>query len=288
LLALLTPVLGRSITVESRVDDRVPMIEVDVAELELALINLAVNAKDAMPDGGRLEIVAREADAADPGVPPIGRFVLIEVADTGVGIPPELAERVFEPFFTTKSIGRGTGLGLSQVQALCQRAGGVARIAQRPGGGTRVLLYFPAVENREPVAEGQQDAELPRDIGGRLLLVEDNDAVANATREVLIAMGCKVEHVASGEAALAFLTARSGDVDAVISDVEMPGRIDGIALAEHVRSAWPSLPVILMTGYAQRIEQAAQRGLDVLPKPVPPRLLAEAIARALDAATTHA
>jgi two-component system NtrC family sensor kinase len=151
-----------------------------------------------------------------------------------------------------------------------------------------VLLYFPAIESHEPAAEGPQDLAVPRDIGGRLLLVEDNDAVANATRDVLSAMGCNVDHVGSGEAALAFLVAHSDEIDAVISDVEMPGPIDGIALAEHIRGAYPSLPVILMTGYAQRIEQAAQRGLDVLPKPVPPRLLAEAIARALDAATTHA
>jgi len=280
LLDLVSPVLGKGIAMTSRVDDDVATIEVDPAELELALINVALNANDAMPDGGRLEILARMADAKEAGLPIAGRLVALEVADTGAGISPRDVERVFEPFFTTKPIGKGTGLGLSQVQTMCQRAGGVARAISGPGGGTRIVMFFPALDAAAPATK-RDEAAPPRRLDCRLLLVEDNDAVANASRDVLRALGCEVERVASGDRALARLAEADARFDIVLSDIEMLGTLDGIALAERIHAAYPRLPVLLMTGYASRLEQAVQQRIEVLPKPVSPRVLSEAIAKAL-------
>ena len=282
LLELLTPVLGKSIKLDARVDSDLPLIQVDPAEFELALINLAVNAKDAMPRGGRLSVVARVSDETDPVRPRDDdrRYVLLEVADTGSGIAPENVDRVFEPFFTTKPIGQGTGLGLSQVQALCQAAGGTAHIESRLGGGTRVRLYFPAVDGDASSASAPA-VRRPQQLNYHLLLVEDNEAVAKASREVLESMGCTIEHVTTGEAALASIAERNASFAIVLSDIEMPGTLDGIALAEQIIERYPQLPVLLMTGYAERLQQAQQCHFEVLPKPVDPRMLADAIAKAL-------
>jgi signal transduction histidine kinase/ActR/RegA family two-component response regulator len=282
LLELLTPVLGKSIELDARVDSDLPPIKVDPAEFELALINLAVNAKDAMPQGGRLSVVARVSDEADPGRPRDDgpRYVLLEVTDTGSGIAPENLDRVFEPFFTTKPIGQGTGLGLSQVQALCQATGGMAHIESRLGGGTCVRLYFPAVDGDASAASAPA-VPTPQQLNHHLLLVEDNEAVAKASRDVLESMGCTVEHVTTGEAALARIAERDASFAIVLSDIEMPGALDGIALAEQIIERYPQLPVLLMTGYAERLQQAQQHHFDVLPKPVDPRMLADAIAKAL-------
>ena len=141
LLELLHPVVGGAIELSASVAGDTAAIEVDPDELELALINLAVNAKHAMPRGGRVNVNARNASDGEWGKPG-GPFVLLEFADNGKGIAPEIAARVFEPFFTTKPLGSGTGLGLSQVRAMCESAGGTASVAPRDGGGTRVLLYL--------------------------------------------------------------------------------------------------------------------------------------------------
>jgi signal transduction histidine kinase/ActR/RegA family two-component response regulator len=285
LVDLLAPVLGKGIRISTRIEGDLPAIEVDPAELELALINLALNANDAMPGGGQLDIVARSASADE--APASGRrFAVVEVADTGSGIAPEIVDRVFEPFFTTKPVGKGTGLGLSQVQTMCQRAGGIARVASREGGGTTISMLFPALAADAAPAIGRNEAAAPRRLECRLLLVEDNDAVANASRDVLAAMGCEVERVASGERALATLAERSGDFDIVLSDIEMPGALDGIALAERIHASYPRLPVLLMTGYAARLEQAVRQKIEVLPKPVSPRVLSDSIAKALAGAAT--
>lgn len=282
LLELLRPVLGSSVALQCTVAADTAPIEVDAAELELALINLAVNAKDAMQGSGRLQISARNAGADE--LPPVlaGDFVTLDVADNGPGIAPAIADRVFEPFFTTKPLGQGTGLGLSQVQALCQSAGGAARIESRSpgeGGGARVRLFFKSAPAAPPAP--QAAAPLPRDLNCRLLLVEDNEAVAVATRDVLESMGCKVLRVDSGQAALERLHKGTEAIELVLSDIEMPGEIDGIALATQLIQRDPPLPVLLMTGYAVRLEQAVQRRLDVLPKPCSPAMLADAIGKAL-------
>ena len=278
LLDLLRPLLGSSIVLSCEVSADTGPIEVDAAELELALINLAVNAKDAMRGSGRLDIFARNAVATDP-TPAGGAFVVLEVLDDGPGFEPKAIGHAFEPFFTTKPLGQGTGLGLSQVQALCHSAGGAAQIDARPGGGARVRLYFK--RSGAPEDTARTERRVSHDLHCSLLLVEDNDAVAQVTRELLVSMGCKVQRVDGGDAALRYLDEHAGEVDAVLSDIEMPGAIDGIALASQLLQREPPVPVVLMTGYAVRLEQAVRQQLDVLPKPCSPSMLAEAINRAV-------
>jgi signal transduction histidine kinase/ActR/RegA family two-component response regulator len=278
LLDLLRPLLGSSVALSCEVSADTGPIEVDAAELELALINLAVNAKDAMRGSGRLDIRARNAVAADP-TPGGGAFVVLEVLDTGPGFDPSAIERAFEPFFTTKPLGQGTGLGLSQVQALCHSAGGSAHIDSRPGGGARVRMYFK--RGSAPDEAGSTERRVAHDLHCRLLLVEDNDAVEQATRELLQSMGCTVHRADSGEAALRHLDAHAGEIDVVLSDIEMPGEIDGIGLAAHLLQREPPVPVVLMTGYAVRLEQAVRQRMDVLPKPCSPTMLAEALTKAM-------
>src|SRR5438876_1703901 len=278
LLELLRPLLGHSIELANSVVADTCAIEVDPAELELAIINLAVNAKDAMPEGGRLTVIARNAPADIPELGP-GPHVLVEVADTGCGIDPEVVDRVFDPFFTTKPMGQGTGLGLSQVRALCQSAGGDARIASRKGEGTSVRLYFRRVD--AAVAAAAMDRRsVPARLDCCVLLVEDNTAVAQATKSLLESLGCKVTQLASCDGAWNYLNGATEGIDVVLSDIEMSGSMDGIALATMLKARDPELPVILMTGYAARLEQAIRRDFEVLPKPCSCDTLAEAIGRA--------
>ncbi|HTN49864.1 MAG TPA: ATP-binding protein [Burkholderiaceae bacterium] len=276
---LLRPVLGKDIQLDARVEQPV-VIRVDPAELELALINLAVNAKDAMPRGGLLRLVARSA--ADGELDRPGRHVVIEMIDTGAGIAPDLLEHVFEPFFTTKTTGQGTGLGLSQVEALCASAGGQALIESNPGLGTRVRLFFPAQDRAASVTPGPADRPGIGRLDCSVLLVEDNDAVARTSAAVLESMGCTVEHVANADDALLRLAQPDAVFDIVLSDIEMPGAVDGIGLAEHAALLCPATPVILMTGYAARLQQAERLGLHVLPKPVNPEMLFDTIAAMLE------
>jgi signal transduction histidine kinase/ActR/RegA family two-component response regulator len=277
LLDLLRPLLGSSIALACDVADDTGPIEVDAAELELALINVALNARDAMRGSGTLRVHARNAsaDEAGAGTP----CVLIELLDTGPGFDPATIERAFEPFFTTKPLGQGTGLGLSQVQALCQSAGARALVDNDPAGGARVRMYFRRAESAP--ATPTETGAVPQVLHCRLLLVEDNDAVAQATRELLESLGCTVYRATGGLPALRYLEDPAHDVDVVLSDIEMPGEIDGIALAGELARRHSTVPVVLMTGYAVRLEQAVRQRLDVLPKPCSPAVLAEALGKAL-------
>jgi signal transduction histidine kinase len=283
MIDMLKPTLGSAVRIEVAVDAGLPAIEVDPAELELALLNLALNARDAMPKGGVLRITATAWRAEDG--PAAGRDgVCVAVADTGAGITPALLERVFEPFFTTKPVGQGTGLGLAQVYGFCQRASGAAYIESRPGAGTTVRLCFPAARSSMAApAAAAADNHDPL-IGIRVLLAEDNPGVAGATAEVLGAMGCSVEHVDSADAALAHIASAAGGIDVLISDVVMPGALDGIDLATRARALQPSLAVIVMSGYSASLERAAGLQLELLPKPCAPPTLAAAILSALDRA----
>src|SRR5439155_6516910 len=180
-----------------------------------------------------------------------GSFVEITFRDRGVGIAPELVGRVFEPFFTTKPAGHGTGLGLSQVYGFCARAGGTATLQSRPGEGTTVNLYLPAAP--AAITDGAQipAPELERLRGLRILLVEDNDEVATATTAVLESLECVVTRLSTADEAVDHLRARGRELDLLVSDIVMPGSINGIQLATHLRSAHPRLPVLLMSGYSE-------------------------------------
>jgi signal transduction histidine kinase/ActR/RegA family two-component response regulator len=278
LLALVAPTLGPRIEARCEVEPGTPPIEVDAAELELAIINLAVNAKDAMPDGGRFQLSARRARPHEADLP--GDHVVITVADSGAGIDPALVERVFEPFFTTKPHGQGTGLGLSQVYGLTTQAGGTARIESRPGRGTEVKLYLPAVARSEataaaPVARGDDWLDCS------VLLVEDNEDLAGVTTALLEGVGCRVQWAESGDAARERIERGATEFDVVLSDMAMPGQLDGLGLAEWLHRHRPGLPVVLITGYASQLHEASARGFPVLSKPCPPDALIAAVRGAL-------
>ncbi|AKJ26704.1 PAS domain-containing protein [Caldimonas brevitalea] len=278
LLQVLQATLGGQIEVRLQVAPDTPSVKVDRSELELALINLAVNARDAMPDGGCLTItVDRLPPAPDGSV----ESIRLEVSDTGHGIPPELLSRVLEPFFTTKGPGRGTGLGLSQVYGFATQAGGQLDIASEPGVSTTITLVLPATDEtlaHPPSIPGTAAARL----AARVLVVEDNADVGAATRELLQAAGCEVLHVTSGEQARAYLQAGgAAKVDLVLSDLVMPGDVSGVALAQWIEQQRLQLPVLLATGYSTDMAAATEQGYVVLQKPVTPETLLDAVRRAV-------
>jgi len=256
----LQPLLASSMgaSVELRVDCQIDLwtVEVDVGELDSALVNLAVNARDAMPDGGALSISARNVtlaagEAGDDA--PAGEFVELAVADSGQGIPPDLLDRVVEPYFTTKEVNRGAGLGLSQVDGFILQSGGRMRIESTLGRGTTFRLWLPRF------AGAPAEAEVPRPIRGarrlHVLIAEDNPDVADVTARLLEELGHSVACVGSAAAALAALE-ESADrpVDFLLSDIVMAGELNGLGLARRVRETRPELPILLVTGYSREAE----------------------------------
>jgi two-component system NtrC family sensor kinase len=276
---LLRSTLGSRIVMEVEVDADVCPVSVDAAELELALINLSLNAKHAMPGGGRLRITARNEGASEDGT----TMVVVAVEDSGVGIPADVLPRVFEPFFTTRMKEAGSGLGLSQVHGFCAQAGGRARLASEPGQGTTVEMVLPA-EARQPRPPTARVVADTQRLAGRVLLVEDNDDLAQSTAAILQASGLEVTHQWSADAALAALLGGATLPDIVLSDIEMPGKLNGMDLAFRLRELWPRLPVVLITGYAKQLEDAVSGGLRVLPKPTPPQDLLRELRTSMAAA----
>lgn len=274
---MLQTTVGGGVELTTGVEPGTPPIKVDPAELELAIINLALNATDAMSASGSLSLSAAAIEGAQAGLGD-QRYAALSVSDTGHGIPAEIADKVFDPFFTTKASGEGTGLGLSQVYGFCAQAGGGVRLSSAQGGGTVVTMYLPAVEWEAldpPAVENAKTGSLC----ARVLLVEDNADVANTTSELIRQLGCEVERVRSGDEARALLARDPGRFDIVLSDVVMPGKMNGIDLARHVREHWPSVPIVLMTGYAPHAPGAGLEGIELMPKPLEPEALARALAR---------
>ena len=243
-------------------------VKVDPNEFELALLNLAFNARDAMPSGGTLTISAKpvlmRGSNADEGLS--GEFVAVRVADTGVGIPPDVLPRVFEPFFTTKEEGKGTGLGLSQVYGFARQSGGAASITTSPRRGTVVTLFLPRSFEAPALPRAEAAATAIAPAVGTVLLVEDNAEVAEVGRAYLEELGYRVCHAAGAQAGLDLLERESG-IDLVFSDILMPGGMNGLQLAEAVRDRHPQIPVLLTTGYSSSAQDAVRRGFAVLQKP---------------------
>ncbi|HSW16136.1 MAG TPA: ATP-binding protein [Ramlibacter sp.] len=281
--ALMASTLGSRIEVLTQVEPGLPGVLLDQAEFELALINLCINAKDAMPDGGALVVGAQRADAAPAGGQALVR---VFVADQGLGIAAELLDKVCEPFFTTKPIGKGTGLGLSQAHSFVQQSGGELRIESAQGRGTTVSMFLPAAPapDADHAAGDPQGALAPRLQGGQVLLVEDNADIASALTLLLEHLGATVSHYPTAEAALDGIRARAVAPDIVLSDVLLAGRLSGVDLAHKLAGQRPDLPVVLMTGYTDQLREAASLGFEVLPKPISPHDLATAVARVLAAA----
>jgi PAS domain S-box-containing protein len=240
--------------IEVRMDlgDGLWPVEIDAGEFELAMLNLCVNARDAMPGGGTITIAACNVTATGAGGQP-DDFVHLSVGDLGSGMAPEVLSRVFEPFFTTKGVGKGSGLGLPQVYGFAQQSGGKIEIESSVGKGTVVTLLLPR-GRREPVAtaDGAEAAPLRGAARrhGLALLVEDDPEVAALTREMLSFLGFEVLHAASPDAALGAL-ADGRQVDVVFSDIMMPGGMSGLELGREIRRRQPDLRVVLTTGYSE-------------------------------------
>jgi CheY-like chemotaxis protein len=264
---LLARTLGANIRIQVETTEDVAPIFVDPTALQLAILNLAVNARDAMPEGGTILVTAANGTPDKPRAP----FVSISVVDSGVGMTPEVQARIFEPFYTTKETGKGSGLGLAQVHGFAQQSGGRVEVRSRPGAGTTMTLILPASEGRErPAARRAALARAERAAApeaGDALLVEDNDEVAALTREMLEHLGWRVTRVASGEDALGAL-ADERRIDLIFSDVMMPGGMGGLDLAREARRRRPETPIVLTSGYGEPIKRDAEAaGLSLLPKP---------------------
>lgn len=258
MIDLLDRTLGEEIEVSTELAPGLCPVEADPAQLESALLNIAVNARDAMPEGGSLIIRAREVRDENGA-----RAVALSVSDTGVGIDPEALSRVFEPFFTTKSVGKGTGLGLSQVYGFATQSGGDAKVESMPGKGTTVTITLPC-SDQIPAEPAEESLEATAHRTGSILVVDDNEEVGAFAEVLLAELGHKVIRAQSGEEALEIV----GDSppDAVFTDVVMPG-MGGLELAEELRRRWPALPIVLTTGYSDKVTAIGTGGLPVLFKP---------------------
>jgi PAS domain S-box-containing protein len=278
--------LDRSLRGDIEVETRFPPdlwpVEVDPGELELVILNLCVNARDALPGGGTITIAAANAPGLhDRGLH--GDFVQLSVTDTGTGMTPEVAARVFEPFFTTKDIGKGSGLGLAQVFGFAQASGGWVGIDTAPERGTTVVLLLPRSEKYPAVpAHHLADPGLLREAAGlgQVLLVEDSDEVAALAEEMLTTLGYEVIRVSSAAAALGALS-DGRVIDAVFSDVMMPGGMSGVALARQLRLRRPDLAVLLTTGLEASASDAIAEGIQVILKPYKIATLAAALEAAI-------
>jgi CheY-like chemotaxis protein len=265
-------------------------IEVDVNHLETALLNLAINARDAMPEGGKLTIEGVNVYADDeyhrrnPEIAK-GQHVCISVSDTGTGMPPDILNRVFEPFFTTKELGQGTGLGLSQVYGFIKQSGGHIKIYSEVGQGTTVKLYFPrlhglaaaeAGEDEEPIIQGEQTETI--------LIVEDDGDLRTYVSDILTGLRYRVVAAPNASAALEILKDGKTTVDLLLTDVIMPG-MNGRELATEALKSKPALQVIYMTGYSRNAvvhQGRLDEGVDLLQKPVSQGELATRVRVALD------
>ena len=272
--ALLTRTLAETIEVRFLTGDDIGRIETDPAQMESALLNLAINAGQAMPEGGELtieiaiETIDRRAAAEMTDVAP-GDYVTVAVTDTGVGMAPEVLARAFEPFFTTKPVGEGSGLGLSMVYGFARQSGGFAIIESEPGRGTTVRLYLPRVEAEAPDPELEPETEAPRATGESLLVIEDDPEVLDLAVIMLESLGYEVVSAQDGAQALAVLEA-TPRIDLVLSDVMLPGGLLGPEVIQRARQARPNLRVLFMSGYADaeaRSSGLLAEGATVLSKP---------------------
>jgi PAS domain S-box-containing protein len=279
---LLDRALRGDVHVRTDFADDLWTVLVDPAELELVLLNLCVNARDAMPDGGVITITASNAPDLAEG-DRRGDFVSLSVADSGVGMPAEVLAHVFEPFFTTKEVGKGSGLGLPQVYGFAEQSGGSVQIDSSVGRGTTVVLTLPRTDRAPADIEPSVELrEAQPKASGSVLLVEDDDEVASLVTDMLRELGYEVTRAAGADAALGAL-ADARPVDIVFSDIMMPGRMNGLELAREAQRRRPGLPVLLTSGFADAAMREANReDIPVLCKPYDIQTLARTLDEVLD------
>ena len=287
---LLMRTLRGDIRTELQVPPGLPPVEADPDEFELAVLNLAVNARDAMPGGGTLTITAEAVDlhgAADPdGLD--GHLIRLAIADTGAGMAEATQARVFEPFFTTKGVGEGTGLGLAQVYGFARQSGGGVRLHSQLGQGTTVAILLPVSKMAVLAPTPRAEDTTPRSMQGVAVLVcEDDDDVAALVVDMLVQLGHTPTRVSTAAAALGAL-ADGRTVDLLFTDVLMPGGMDGLALAREAGRRRPGLPVLLTAGYTGVGASAVPLELPVLRKPYKLQDLAQALQAILARAPSDA
>jgi CheY-like chemotaxis protein len=256
-LGLIRQAVGGECEVRLRTDERLWRCHVDPPLLETALLNLALNARDAMADGGVLDIETRNVDVEEgnPTDFPPGPYVRLSVTDTGCGMPPEVRDQIFEPFFTTKEVGKGTGLGLSMVYGFVRQSGGHVAVESAPGAGTTIALYLPKA-TREPSAEVEAIQAQPIPTGSeRILVVEDNEDVLEVTLAMLTEFGYRVWTAANGAEAIDLL--RNGhEFELLFSDVVMPNGVSGVELAREAKRL--NIKVLLTSGHARDVLERHQ------------------------------
>ncbi len=255
LAKMLSRLMGENIELVVQSADDLGSVKADPVQIQQVLINLAINARDAMPKGGRLVIATANLHLDNSSGQlqshvPNGDYVMISVSDTGIGMDEETRARIFEPFFTTKGFGKGTGLGLSIIYGIVKQSGGHIWVQSEPGKGATFKICLPRVnEPLEPVVDESHFVPVRRNATGTILLVEDEALLANMAREVLEDCGFRILQAASGEEALELAAAYKGDINLLLTDVVLPAGIDGTLLAERLRASRPELKVIYMSGY---------------------------------------
>lgn len=281
---LLKRLLGETVTLTVKHGRNLGAVRADPGQLEQVIVNLAVNARDAMPRGGTLTIQTYAVSTADvrrigSDILPIADYTALSISDTGTGIPPELLPKIFEPFFTTKEVGKGTGLGLSTVYGIVKQSGGFIFADSKTGEGASFVIYLPVHQAETTAAPALTRREKPAETwgSGTILLVEDEDMVRAVAERALVRNGYKVTTASNGEEALETLAERT-DIDLLVSDVVMPV-MDGPTMVRKAREAYPKLPILFMSGYA---EEQLRKTIDLdniafLPKPFSVQQLAEAV-----------
>ena len=281
---MLATSLGASVQLVTDIPPETWPVQIDTSEFELALVNVALNARDAMPaQGGVITVAAENVELTLQQTPARlqGEFVALSIADNGSGIAPDILPLVFDPFFTTKGPSKGSGLGLSQVYGFAHQSGGTVTITSELGRGTCVTLYLPGGNAPPKPAQNEGNAALEKLEGGTALLVEDNPEVAKVTEQMIEQLGYRVQRAGGAKEALEL--AESAPFDLVISDIVMAGPMDGVGLARALRQGQPDLPVVLVTGFASSVTELE---FAVLRKPFEVSDLGQVIAKAVAEAKT--
>jgi CheY-like chemotaxis protein len=288
---MLSRLIGENIRVRLVLDPSISRVRVDPGQLDQVLMNMAVNARDAMPNGGTLTITTQELElthdvAARLEAQP-GRHVMIAIADTGVGMSPDVMVQIFDPFYTTKGVGNGTGLGLSMVFGIVRQSGGSISVESEPGQGSTFRIFLPVAT--ESATSPDATVPTPSLQGSEtVLLVEDDTGVRELARRTLAAQGYDVLVAADGRAALAIAATRGNDIALVVTDVVMPD-MSGPELVTALQTSWPQLRVIYMSGYTSDtavLQGVAASEIAFLQKPHTPLRLVHMVRAVLDSTVT--
>ena len=291
--SMLRRVIAEDVNLVLRLDQHLGKVRADPVEFERIVVNLAVNARDAMPTGGTLTLETANVELDEAGVKafPVaspGPFVLLAITDTGSGMTPEVRERIFEPFFTTKKRGAGTGLGLATVYRVVSEAGGGIAVDTEPGQGTTFRIYWPRLEERQERRHPRSPAEASPQGSETVLVVDDEDYVRSLAVRMLRGLGYKVLAASTGPEAIELCKTSDQRVDLLLTDVVMPG-MNGREVLDALSSADPDLGVVYMTGYSLQI--IGKTGLDpshpLVQKPFTTEKLAATVREALDAVATE-